>query len=253
MTPHTVRAAELDLMYLSCISYSPRAVFISTEVSLASPPTVAEFIRCTDDGVLRANWVTIPLEAKRKFAAKVGSRTDLSFEIRQSERCRNATCVPARLLQWLRYAYPPVRTKAGLGLGRSGGNLLTAALAFCDEVDVYGGGMYAHGAGSDTLYTHWYDSRFASSCKHPCLEVEASQQAGLATEALLRGQKVEDLSRKAHFPSPFCTPNQICTALPPTDMNGKRRESEAQTDFFFLAELRLYVLHALGHINWVWY
>ena len=29
--------------------------------------------------------------------------------------------------------------------------------------------------------------------------------------------------------------------------------SENPNDFFFQSELRLYVLHALGWINWVWY
>ena len=29
--------------------------------------------------------------------------------------------------------------------------------------------------------------------------------------------------------------------------------SEQQGDFFFLAELRLPILHALGIVNWVWY
>ena len=31
------------------------------------------------------------------------------------------------------------------------------------------------------------------------------------------------------------------------------RPSEEQMDFFYVSELRLYVLHALGLINWVWY
>jgi len=29
--------------------------------------------------------------------------------------------------------------------------------------------------------------------------------------------------------------------------------TERHEDFFFLSELRLHVLHALGVINWVWY
>ena len=40
----------------------------------------------------------------------------------------------------------------------SGANALHAAIALCDEVDVYGMGLYSHGVGADKLYVHGSDA-----------------------------------------------------------------------------------------------
>ena len=52
--------------------------------------------------------------------------------------------------------------------------------------------------------------------------------------------------------------SQICSDDPRTqcDSNDQARSlppSEGHNDFFFLSELRFYVLHAFALINWVWY
>ena len=53
---------------------------------------------------------------------------------------------------------------------------------------------------------------------------------------------------QAHWQA-VCTPAAVCT----NELSHRLPRSEGQEDFFYLSELRLYVLHALGVINWVWY
>jgi len=55
-----------------------------------------------------------------------------------------------------------------------------------------------------------------------------------------------------------CRPAEVCSdryaPLGKPKMDGTPAgATERHEDFFFLSELRLHVLHALGVINWVWY
>jgi hypothetical protein len=126
------------------------------------------------DGVLRANWVDIEEKMRKKFAHQVGSRVTHSIEM-SGEQCvrlateHNGTCVESELRKAVAYNHRRIREATGLGLGRSGGALISVALAFCDAVDVYGGGVYASGPGSDAIYHHWYDRHFPKDCQLDCL------------------------------------------------------------------------------------
>eukprot|EP00966_Prymnesium_polylepis_P279087 6447474-Prymnesium_polylepis.1 len=57
------------------------------------------------------------------------------------------------------------------------------------------------------------------------------------------------LGKLTKRPNQFlCAPRKLCT--PGEPVHGAR-QSEVATDFFFLADLRMYVLHALGYLNFV--
>ena len=46
----------------------------------------------------------------------------------------------------------------------------------------------------------------------------------------------------------LCTPREACST-----MGGAGTSTDSPNDFFFLSELRNYVLHVMGFVNWVWY
>ena len=129
--------------------------------------------------------------------------------------------------------------------------MLSVALGTCSDVDVYGAGMFSEGPSSDTLYQHYYDRAFARGClEHQCVattEVDAKDlEAMRAPERIL-------LYKLQRTNESLCTPQTLCAPQRAESSMLALRQSEVPTEFFFLADLRLYVLHALGHINWVWY
>ena len=130
---------------------------------------------------------------------------------------------------------------SGLGWAHSGGHIMDHAVAFCEQVDVYGMGLLSRGPGSDVLYQHYYDKRLAPHCNYRC-----------ATWGLPWN---ENASRS------LCRPRVACSEK--VDLHGPPGKgawkigvpllSEEYDDFFYRSELRLAVLQALGLINWVWW
>ena len=59
-----------------------------------------------------------------------------------------------------------------------------------------------------------------------------------------------DLSFLHAFGRIVCRPKSECSNAYATRMPYR---TEYHDDFFYLSELRLHVLHAVGLINWVWY
>ena len=59
--------------------------------------------------------------------------------------------------------------------------------------------------------------------------------------------------RDARFFAKFW--QHVCRPQAPCDATRVRHlpESETGDDFFIRSELRLYVLHSMGLINWIWY
>ena len=136
------------------------------------------------------------------------------------------------------------------GSGHSGGSMIDIAMAFCDTVDVFGTGMFSRGPGFDTVYQHFYDRAVTSSChRHACLtdsEALNRPDAGLSPKWL-----------SAHKVTQICQLDRLCDDHVRHEdalrMTQRLPASEGHTDFFFLSELRMYVLHAFGLVNWVWY
>lgn len=213
-----------------------------------------------------------------------GARVDYSLELRnlsippyakapcelpEGAQCLPSTREPAHPL-WRHEARTPQllasERSSGLGLAHTGGAVLSTALAFCNETDVYGMGMFSEGPGHDVLYQHFYDSHFAPGCKAlRCWRGEGGAFTADSADGTLgggttgggggdrNGNDAPDAatSRDARFFRRFsksvCRPHDVCgtgRGLP---------QSENPDDFFFRSELRLYVLHALGLIRWVWY
>ena len=101
-------------------------------------------------------------------------------------------------------------------------------------------GLWSRGASDDKVYMHWYDERMAEGCRpHGCWRGDA---AALPTA---RPNDVDFFKRSSAL---VCRPQGLCTAK-----DRRLPASEVPLDFFLLSELRLYVLHAMGLINWVWY
>ena len=197
--------------------------------------------------VFRTNWVG------RNEASFAGRRVDFSLEP-SAKRCQElkasgARCVPSALRRKLvekTVSSNSHKTATGLGRGRSGGEAVSLALALCKWVDVYGSGMYSDGPGSDVVYQHYYDSRFTTSCRpHACLTSAQALELGLSARF------IKDYGMRA-----ICQPERSCYLrthrnMTPGSFNAPT--SDGHFDFFYLSELRMYVLHASGRINWVWY
>lgn len=202
--------------------------------------------------VFRAN--TYP-----RAGGAAGSRTDIAYHNCESAPS-GASCVDDRWLETS--SFMPTRRRlvasTGLGIAHSGGTLVDLAVASCARVDVYGAGMFSRGPGDDVVYQHHYDSRLTSHCRAPCLAA-----------AVTTGRR--DWSFPAWKISPaevnisrhVCRPTSECDAInrthAPSASGALRRmttplyASEVPEDFYFLSELRLHILHALGVFNWVWY
>ena len=173
-------------------------------------------------------------------------RVDVAVEL-EAARCRHlqhrgGTCIPASLRGQLdaeAVVHGGPVAFGGLGMGRTGGSLLNFALAACNRIDLFGAGMYSDGPGMDVLYQHYYDSSFAHNCSHEC--ITPRQRADLYGSA-----------ETARF---ICRPDRACQDAGRFGTNSPllSANSEDPEDFFFRSELRLYVLHALGAVNWVWY
>ena len=132
---------------------------------------------------------------------------------------------------------------SGLGYAHSGGWVLDHASALCDQVDVFGMGMFSHGgASSDVIYQHHYDARFAERCSPARCLREGDPKFLPHLEALCRPKETCDRSKTTKT-----------EAWSSASDAGAVLKSEDQEDFFFRSELRLHVLHAIGLINWVWY
>ena len=58
---------------------------------------------------------------------------------------------------------------------------------------------------------------------------------------------------RKHYVRGACRPDESCHLRRTRNYTGHLLTSDTQMDFFYLSELRLYVLHALRQINWVWY
>ena len=117
------------------------------------------------DAVFRANWMhwwNARRVRLRRGAGGVaplaGTKVNFSSEVSDRD-CRllpaGAACVEQELKLAMAMDEPktlgPGRS-TGLGVGRSGGNILNVALGHCDAVDVFGSGMFSDGPGSDTVY-----------------------------------------------------------------------------------------------------
>jgi hypothetical protein len=94
------------------------------------------------------------------------------------------------------------------------------------------------------IYQHWYEANFsAGGCRaHRCWQ--GKQGAGAPT-----GASSKDALFFAKTWRQVCRPQAACSSRP----REKVPASETSSDFFLLSEIRLYVLHAMGLINWVWY
>ena len=136
------------------------------------------------------------------------------------------------------------------------------ATAFCERVDVFGMGLFSIAPGQDVIYQHWDDPSFTTSCReHACWRGEDEVQfaARLAANARPKDAKqhVLDAAFFRTHSHRVCRPTDECSstyaALGARLGEKPLGASERHDDFFFLSELRLYVLHAMGVINWVWY
>jgi len=195
------------------------------------------------DTVLCANWLDVDKAAKTMFASKVGSRMTHGFE-QTRDQCnrigdehKNTSCIDGELRRQITYNFMKLRRLTGLGLGRSGGSVIGIALSLCASVDVYGAGMFADGPSSDVLYGHWYEDHFPESCQN--------LQCMRGTTGIAQRKEAVYLTRvgsNAASGSRLCTPSQMCTGQAPPDAKGMSRASETPTDFFFLSDLRLYIL-----------
>ena len=205
--------------------------------------------------VLRANERTGRLVAGEFHITNYGgSRTHWTVESggAGSPRCK-AQLLPVHtrcLSNAERSALSNVTAVAdpGLGIAKSGGSVLNVALAACKSIDVFGSGMFSDGPGSDVVYMHWYDKRFASTCRHECVPGYFRR----TTEGRRGGGGLMSSKNILLAPS-LCRPHMPCDAPLSPGVEKYVHQSERAHDFFFLSEVRLYVLHALGHINWVWY
>jgi len=249
------------------------------------------------DAVLRANMGAASSSCQRVeredpdalggLERFVGARVDFAMErsVASSGRCsiplpgrgqsvqgntsRSSTpqCIPDERLPSHPYHRPePLRGRlqasegrSGLGLGHSGGAVLSLALGFCNRTDVFGMGLYSDGPGSDLVYQHAYDAAFAPSCHADgarCWRGEpgAFSPAAYGLEPSMN-TTVARLARErdARFFAKFW--QHVCRPQAPCDATRVRHlpESETGDDFFIRSELRLYVLHSMGLINWIWY
>ena len=224
------------------------------------------------DAVFRAN---------ARLGGAAGQRTSFSMEngaTMADATERDAACPlrrPARCLPGgSQRTHPLYRGKAraqalaqllnrsGLGLGHSGGSVMGLATAFCERVDVFGMGLFSIAPGQDVIYQHWDDPSFTTSCReHACWRGEDEVQfaARLAANARPKDAKqhVLDAAFFRTHSHRVCRPTDECSstyaALGARLGEKPLGASERHDDFFFLSELRLYVLHAMGVINWVWY
>ena len=132
-------------------------------------------------------------------------------------------------------------------------------------------GTFSDGPGSDVIYQHYFDASFADGCRgHSCWRgdprvrfARPSSSAASAPEAVLppaalpagpaAAAHARDMRFFKRFSHQVCRVDGICAAPGGAAARRKLPSSEAPDDFFFLSELRLYVLHAMGIINWVWY
>ena len=201
------------------------------------------------DAVFRAN--VYPRTARD--AAIGGARTDFAAEPNY-DRCRShkpadAVCLPGPKSRGhpLNREHPgqpfsestPLRRRTGLGLGHTGGVMVDQAIAFCSGgVDVFGMGLFSEGPGADLLYQHWYDERFAPACAP--LQCSTSQ-------AMTNKRDLAFFHAYGHM---LCRPHAVCSNSYAVRMPYR---SEHHDDFFYLSELRLHVLDALGWIRWVWF
>ena len=170
-----------------------------------------------------------------------GVRTDVAYNRceRAGQIPRGASCVTNKWLEWasILQTRNSMLAGTGLGIGHSGGMVTDVAIASCQNIDVFGAGMFSRGGpNADIVYQHWYDSRLTPHCRSPCL----SQLKGLVNGTSPSEWQV---SRR------FCQPKKACDAFNLTNAAA----SEAPIDFYFLSELRLAVLHVLGLISWKWY
>jgi len=221
------------------------------------------------DAVFRTNWGNLnSVRRRRQLPPLAGSRVDFSQEMDEADCAQltdNAACISPNLtaaLSNIEIETLGVAHASGLGFGRSGGSVLNVALAHCETVDVFGSGMFSHGPGSDTIYQHWYDERFANDCRpHSCMaqghirrtNYSFSGSEAQAWESLLARRRSLGLEE-------LCRPESPCTTFSASARPGAARAikaagraSENPNDFFFLSELRLYVLQSLGWVRWVWY
>ena len=117
--------------------------------------------------------------------------------------------------------------------------MVDQAIAFCaGGVDVYGMGLFSEGPGADLLYAHWYDAQLPPACA----PLSCSSSQGMTSR--------RDLAFFRAFGRVVCRPSDTCSNTYSARMPYR---SEQHDDFFYLAELRLHVLDALGYIRWVWY
>ena len=196
------------------------------------------------DLVLRAN--TYP------SMGPAGNRTDVAY--------RNCASAPATsdclTKEWLassglREAMSRARVGTGLGSGHSGGAVMDVAVAFCDRLDVFGMGLFSRGPGHDLIYQHFYDPHLTSTCIGPCL-------AAAGDRAKLNVSDAEQII-SARVCKPFLRCDMLSADIaaaankPDKAFQWGFPQSERPDDFFFLSELRVAVLAALGVINWIWY
>ena len=186
-----------------------------------------------------------------------GSRTDFAYHNCESAP-KGASCVEdawlesSTIMSTRRQLWP----STGLGAMTSGGTLTDLAIASCKRVDVFGAGMFSRGPGNDVVYQHYYDAGLTPHCRAPCLSAVASRLGGRVSIA------------EAGISRLICSPKSDCGAIRDCGIRdcsvAKRMASQIATsrtlpssevpdNFYFRAELRLHVLHALGELNWVWY
>ena len=208
------------------------------------------------DVVLRAHFMNNATAhaSGRRAAALAGRRVDLSIENGglpcQRLQSRGGQCIPTALRLQLDEENVTGQPYAfgGLGRGRTGGSLLNVAMSMCDHVDLFGAGLFSIGPGSDFVYQHWYDKRFSSHCdSFKCI----SKDQALALDA---GAELATSISRGFI---MCRPTRPCENVRgkpyPTSSDWHGPASEEPDDFFLRSELRVYVLHALGLVNWIWY
>merc|ERR1711967_2508 len=192
------------------------------------------------DAVLRANF----------FAShrgdRAGSRCDVPFTSRK-DRCRQIAALPNSCLDphLLKEAYIPPEA---LGKGHSGSYVLSVAMAFCKHpVAVYGMGLW-RAPNADLIYQHHDDELLARGCQPPNLT-----SPGWPCYNGDDARWLEERNWHKENADKACTPNKFCIQRYHGLHKRKYGLSNAPDDFFYMSELRLHVLHALGLIDWNWY
>jgi len=193
-----------------------------------------------DPAAYSSIWRTTrpPLTAENHVKSKAGRRTTYALlncvEAQRNNPDRSRlTCLKGGSIR------NDMITRRGpgssLGMGKTEGFTVDLAISMCEQVDVYGYGMFGADAGSDLVFANWYDRWTALNCSR--------QVAQCYQDAI--PYAVDKSSSKF---TQYCNFDNECNV----QWQGAKK-SQDPMDWFFKYELRLHVLDALGFIRWIWW